>query len=160
MAFEPEQLVNFFHKFHVSVEVTRYRGGLSIYLQPKRLPLARLVPVGARGDVVIVWWSHRDVWAAIGNFGGVVLPQHKALQYILDYGRGALAFELPGEPLRLREENKRHKRLLTQHGIVWEESAIPESSPASTKSTSVQTCFSIDDKISLFRRLFRGRDDI
>jgi hypothetical protein len=32
---------------------------------------------------------------------------------------------------KLRDENARLKRLLTQHGIAWKESAIPESAPTS-----------------------------
>jgi len=63
---------------------------------------------------------------------------------------------------RLREENAGLKELLTQHGIVWQEPTIPESVPAPTESESVPAPvhFTTDDKISLFRRLFRGREDV
>ena len=54
---------------------------------------------------------------------------------------------------RLREENARLKKLLTQHGIAWEEpTIIPESVPALTESAPAQTHFTTDDKIALFRR--------
>ncbi len=59
---------------------------------------------------------------------------------------------------RLHEENTRLKKLLTQHGIAWDEPAIPE--PVRTKSTPAQTHFTTSDKIALFRGLFRGRADV
>ena len=59
---------------------------------------------------------------------------------------------------RLREENARLRELLTQHGIAWEEPAIPE--PVLTESAPIPTHFTTDDKIALFRRLFRGREDV
>lgn len=62
---------------------------------------------------------------------------------------------------RLREENARLKKLLTQHGIAWEEPAIPEPVPAPAESAPTPTYFfTTDDKIALFRRLFRGREDV
>ncbi|MCK9230022.1 MAG: DEAD/DEAH box helicase family protein [Syntrophales bacterium] len=64
------------------------------------------------------------------------------------------------DELRLREENARLKELLTRHGIAWEEPAIPEPVPVPTESASSPTHFTTDDKIALFRRLFRGREDV
>ncbi len=61
---------------------------------------------------------------------------------------------------QLREENARLKELLTQHGIAWEEPTIPEPAPAPTESAPASTHFTTDDKIALFRRLFRGREDV
>jgi hypothetical protein len=61
---------------------------------------------------------------------------------------------------RLREENARLKELLTQHGIAWEEPTTTEYVPASTEPTPAPTHFTTDDKITLFRRLFRGREDV
>jgi hypothetical protein len=61
---------------------------------------------------------------------------------------------------RLREENGRLKALLIQHGIAWDEPSIPEPVPAPTDSTPTETHFTTDDKIALFRRLFRGREDV
>lgn len=66
-----------------------------------------------------------------------------------------------GEELRrLREENARLKDLLTNHGIAWEEPTAPAPISAPTESAPVQTHFTADDKIALFRRLFRGREDV
>lgn len=61
---------------------------------------------------------------------------------------------------RLREENARLKKLLTRHGIAWQEPAIPEPVPAPPESALPPTHFTTDDKIALFRRLFRGREDV
>jgi hypothetical protein len=60
----------------------------------------------------------------------------------------------------LREENVRLKELLIQHGIAWGEPAIPEPVPAPAESAPAPTHFTTDDKIALFRRLFRGREDV
>lgn len=56
---------------------------------------------------------------------------------------------------RLREENARLKVLLTRHGIAREEPAVSEPVPA-----PAPTLFTTDGKIALFRRLFRGREDV
>ncbi|MFH2114742.1 MAG: DEAD/DEAH box helicase family protein [Spirochaetota bacterium] len=59
---------------------------------------------------------------------------------------------------RLREENTLLKTLLTSHSIVWDEPAIPAPNPKGSAPSSTQ--LSTDDKIALFRRLFRGREDV
>lgn len=65
--------------------------------------------------------------------------------------------QVRNELQRLRDENERLKSLLNQHGIVWEKKAESVSpSPAGTTAGRL----SIQDKITLFRRLFRGRDDV
>ncbi|MGE4344429.1 MAG: DEAD/DEAH box helicase family protein [Geoalkalibacter sp.] len=61
---------------------------------------------------------------------------------------------------RLREENARLKTLLTLHGIHWEEPNTPEPVPAPPEPAQVPAHFTTDDKIALFRRLFRGREDV
>jgi superfamily II DNA or RNA helicase len=60
----------------------------------------------------------------------------------------------------LLEENSRLKALLKQHGIPWQMDEVP----------TIESCFhpheiqldslSTDQKVALFRRLFRGRSDI
>lgn len=64
------------------------------------------------------------------------------------------------ELLRLQEENSRLKELLIQHGITWEETVITEQVPVPTESEPAQTNFTTNDKITLFRSLFRGREDV
>lgn len=61
---------------------------------------------------------------------------------------------------RLREENARLKALLTQHAIAWEEPVTPEPATAPPEPAPVPIHFTTTDKIALFRRLFRGRDDV
>jgi hypothetical protein len=60
----------------------------------------------------------------------------------------------------LHRENARLKVLLTRHGIAWEEEIFPEPVPAPPEPPPVPTHFTIDDQIALFRRLFRGREDV
>lgn len=57
----------------------------------------------------------------------------------------------------LRSENARLVALLEVHGIQWRASpeSLPERSPA-----SISSGLSTDEKIALFRRLFRGRTDV
>lgn len=61
---------------------------------------------------------------------------------------------------RLREENVRLKALLTRHGIAWDNPVAPDPVPAPAELNPVPTHFSTNDKIALFRRLFRGRGDV
>jgi hypothetical protein len=60
----------------------------------------------------------------------------------------------------LRDENARLKALLTRHGIPWKELITPEPVPATPEPALVPSHFTTDDKIALFRRLFRGREDV
>ena len=64
--------------------------------------------------------------------------------------------ELP----QMREENARLKELLTRHGISWEEPISAGSDQAPAEPTPVSTHFTTNDKVALFRRLFRGREDV
>lgn len=70
-----------------------------------------------------------------------------------------LASELD-ELHRLRKENARLKELLTHHGVAWEDSSATESQSLSIKCLSEQAPRNSADKIALFRKLFRGRDDV
>lgn len=68
--------------------------------------------------------------------------------------------EVQEELQQLREENTRLKALLTRCGIIWEEAA-PDSTVSKTlESTPVTNQFTTSDKIALFRRLFRGCEDV
>ncbi len=68
---------------------------------------------------------------------------------------GELQFELK----RLRDENQRLKALLNQHHISWEEIVEAKLLPIPPVDISA-TPLSTKEKITLFRRLFRGRDDV
>jgi hypothetical protein len=56
----------------------------------------------------------------------------------------------------LQAENERLAALLDSHGITWRQLAVPRAAAGEAKSTP----FSTDEKVALFRRLFRGRVDI
>lgn len=56
---------------------------------------------------------------------------------------------------RLMAENLRLKMLLEEHGIGWPPGASPPTTPVAEPSR-----LSAEQKISLFRRLFRGRTDV
>ena len=60
---------------------------------------------------------------------------------------------------QLREENARLKTLLTSHGISWEEKT-PLPVIQSPEQGAVTPRFSNAEKVALFRRLFRGRNDV
>ncbi len=57
------------------------------------------------------------------------------------------------ELVRLRAENARLIGLLEAHGIAWR---LPEPGSVPTVAASLTT----DEKVALFRRLFRGRMDV
>jgi superfamily II DNA or RNA helicase len=78
----------------------------------------------------------------------------------MDLPKSDLGVNVQDELRRLREENARFKELLTHHGIPLEEAAPQESAPVPVNPVPVPSSFSIDDKIILFRRLFRGREDV
>lgn len=64
------------------------------------------------------------------------------------------------ELCQLREENAHLKKLLTRHGIAWEVPVAPEPAPVPSESPQTRTHLTAGDKIALFRRLFRGREDV
>lgn len=61
--------------------------------------------------------------------------------------------ELAQELARLRDENSRLAGLLDAHGIAWR---VPQ--PATTPAAAAP--LTTDEKVALFRRLFRGRTDV
>ena len=78
----------------------------------------------------------------------------------MDFSKSDKSLNEQDELRRLREKNARLKELLTQHGIAREEPTAPAPIPAPPESSSAPTHFTTDDKIVLFRRLFRGREDV
>jgi hypothetical protein len=61
---------------------------------------------------------------------------------------------------RLHEENARLKALLAQHGIAWEGPITSDLAAVPQELAPAPSHFTIEDKIALFRRLFRGREDV
>jgi superfamily II DNA or RNA helicase len=56
----------------------------------------------------------------------------------------------------LQAENDRLAALLDSHGIPWRQSVLPQPAVREPESTSLST----EEKVALFRRLFRGRVDV
>ena len=61
---------------------------------------------------------------------------------------------------QLREENARLKALLNFHGVDWKEAHSSVAEFPSTESAPEGSQLTTDDKIALFRKLFRGRIDV
>jgi len=57
----------------------------------------------------------------------------------------------------LRAENTRLAALLDAHGIQWRS---PPGKATTGSQEAERSTFSTDDKVALFRRLFRGRTDV
>jgi hypothetical protein len=72
------------------VIIRRAGRGYSLILESDGTPIARLRPTGHGNDVEILWWSHRDKWEPIGEFGGVILPLQKALDFVAEDPYGCL----------------------------------------------------------------------
>jgi len=68
--------------------------------------------------------------------------------------------EAQDELQQLREENSRLKAVLEQHGIAWEASRTPAPSAVRTEPPPTSARFTTAEKVALFRRLFRGREDV
>ena len=78
-----KKLTEYFEKKHSPVLVQRVNKGYSI-IHESGERIARLVPRGGDSDhFKILWWSHRDKWERIGDFGGVVMSIEEALEYVL-----------------------------------------------------------------------------
>ena len=56
----------------------------------------------------------------------------------------------------LQAENERLAALLDSHGIQWRQPPLPQPGVREPESTNLST----DEKVALFRRLFRGRVDV
>jgi hypothetical protein len=62
----------------------------------------------------------------------------------------------PDELQALRAENARLISLLESHGIEWRVPTLPSTQVSEPEPSRLTT----DEKIALFRRLFRGRTDV
>ena len=58
--------------------------GYSPFREDTCQPVARLRPTGKADQVEVLWWSHRDKWDQIGDFGPFVMPLDEALEYIAE----------------------------------------------------------------------------
>ncbi len=62
--------------------------GYSLFRADNGRPVARLRPTGKGDKVEVMWWSHRDRWDQIGDFGPMIMPLDEALLYIAKNGGG------------------------------------------------------------------------
>ena len=57
--------------------------GYSLFREDNGRPVARLRPIGDGDKVEVMWWGHRDTWQQIGDFGPMIMPLRKALEYVV-----------------------------------------------------------------------------
>jgi hypothetical protein len=80
---------------------SRYNLPVAVFLftrKPEKKTIARFVPVGKgkKGDLVeVMWYSHRDKWDHIGDFGGVTMPLHEAMAYVVNDASGCFDIGFP-----------------------------------------------------------------
>jgi hypothetical protein len=72
------------------VIIRRAAEGYSLFVESDGTPIARLRPTGDGSEVEVLWWSHRDKWESIGDFGGVFLPLDEALDFVAEDPYGCL----------------------------------------------------------------------
>ena len=56
--------------------------GYSLFREDNGRPIARLRPIGKSDLVEVMWWSHRDKWEQIGDFGPMAMSLNEALKYV------------------------------------------------------------------------------
>lgn len=64
------------------VLIRKQSKGYSLFRKDTGEPLARLRPIGTSDKVEVMWWSHRDRWDQIGDFGPMTMVLDEALEYI------------------------------------------------------------------------------
>jgi len=64
------------------VIIQRAAKGYSLFREDNGKPIARLRPTGKGDQVEVMWWSHRDKWEQIGDFGPMLMSLDEALMYI------------------------------------------------------------------------------
>ena len=64
------------------VVVRKAAKGYSLFREDNDKPIARLRKTGKGNLVEVMWWSHRDRWEQIGEFGPMVMPLDEALEYV------------------------------------------------------------------------------
>lgn len=77
-----DRIVAFNKKMGGGVAIRKVGRGYSLVREDNGQPIARLMPTGKGDRVEILWWSHRDKWAQIGDFGPMVMTLDEALDYV------------------------------------------------------------------------------
>jgi hypothetical protein len=66
------------------VVIRKAAGGYSLFREATGKPVARFPPTGKGDSVEVMWWSHRDRWDEIGDFGPMVMSLDQALKYVAE----------------------------------------------------------------------------
>ncbi len=134
---EQQQRIAAYFESHGIPVTTRYiRGGLSIYTKARKIPITRFVATGSGDSVEVMWYSHRERWDHIGDFGGMTMPLEEALEYVASDAPGCSVLislrwkgtvydrqaESPqSHAARLRHRCRAHRRILpntSERGVL------------------------------------------
>jgi len=66
------------------IAIQKAAKGYSLFREYNGEPVVWLCPTGQADNVEIMWWSHRDKWDEIGDFGPLVMPLAKALEFVAE----------------------------------------------------------------------------
>jgi hypothetical protein len=64
------------------VVIQKAAKGYSLFREDNGKPIARFRPTGMDDQVEVMWWSQRDKWDQIGDFGPMLMPLDEALEYV------------------------------------------------------------------------------
>ncbi len=87
-----EDIAEYFATQGIPVETRYSKGGLSIYAITGKTPIARSVPTGNGESIEVMWYSHRDRWDHIGDFG-VTMSLDIALDYVVREAPGCFGID-------------------------------------------------------------------
>lgn len=87
------QIADYFETHGIPVETRFSRGGLSIYAKAGKTPITRFIPTGSADGVEVLWYSHRDKWDHIGDFGGITMSLERALEYVVNDTPGCFGID-------------------------------------------------------------------
>jgi hypothetical protein len=91
-----QRIEEYFEDNDPPIVIRRANKGYSLFFEGNSEPVARFRPRSGEGEEVeILWWSHRDKWERIGDFGGVILPLDKALDYVASDTMGCFWIRAP-----------------------------------------------------------------
>jgi hypothetical protein len=82
----PDALLNRIVAFNKAkgggVRIQKRSKGYSLFREDNGRAIARLRPTGSGDEVEVLWWSHRECWEQIGDFGPMVMSLDEALNYV------------------------------------------------------------------------------
>jgi len=88
-----QTIAAYFESHGIPVETRFIKDGLSIYTKARKTPIACFVPTGKGSGVEVMWFSHRDKWDHIGDFGGVTMSLDEALEYVVSDAPGCFCID-------------------------------------------------------------------